>query len=196
MLVSERGNARERRLIKQFRALDATGRETLEAFAEFLVQRSAQSPSSVGLARKDAFPERPGSPAGSEQPRSRQPCPDHSDPSTSGPELLGPELLGPEQSGSRPSGSEILVQGIPAREAETPAAHGVSDSPAREPRPAGESVVGAMKRLRRCYPQLDATALLDQASLLMSAHMLQGRPASEVIDELEVLFARHAGERG
>ncbi len=59
------------------------------------------------------------------------------------------------------------------------------------PRPEQESVVGAMKRLRQTYPMLDPDQLLDEASGLMSAHLLGGRPAVEVIDELEALFARH-----
>lgn len=60
------------------------------------------------------------------------------------------------------------------------------------PRPERETVVGALKRLRLTYPQLDSAALLNEASLLMSAHLLQGRPAKEVIDELEDLFARES----
>jgi hypothetical protein len=60
-------------------------------------------------------------------------------------------------------------------------------------RPADESVVAAIKRLRRVYPMLDHGDLLHEASSLMSAHVLQGRSAIEVIDELEALFARHYG---
>lgn len=55
-------------------------------------------------------------------------------------------------------------------------------------RPEQETVVAAMKRLRETYPMLDPEQLLNEASGLMSAHMLQGRPANEVIDELEQLF--------
>jgi len=63
--------------------------------------------------------------------------------------------------------------------------------PLKIPRPEKESVVGAMKRLRRTYPMVDPDRLLDEASGLMSAHLLGGRPAREVIDELEALFHRH-----
>jgi hypothetical protein len=63
--------------------------------------------------------------------------------------------------------------------------------PLEIPRPAKESVVAAMKRLRQTYPMVDPDHLLDEASGLMSAHLLGGRPAKEVIDELEVLFERH-----
>jgi hypothetical protein len=58
-------------------------------------------------------------------------------------------------------------------------------------RPAEESVVAAIKRLRRAYHMLDRGDLLHEASSLMSAHVLQGRAAAQVIDELEALFARH-----
>jgi len=59
------------------------------------------------------------------------------------------------------------------------------------PRPETESVIKAMKRLRATYPMLDAALLLDQASALMSQHVIQGRAAKEVIDELEALFRGH-----
>lgn len=63
--------------------------------------------------------------------------------------------------------------------------------PTREPRPTEESVVGAIKRLRRSFPMLDGADLLDETSTLMSAHLLQGVAAGEVIDRLEVLFDGH-----
>jgi hypothetical protein len=59
------------------------------------------------------------------------------------------------------------------------------------PRPEGESVVRAIKRLRASYPMLDPTSLLNETSVLVSQHVMQGRDAIEVIDELEVLFRRH-----
>lgn len=60
-----------------------------------------------------------------------------------------------------------------------------------EPRPDGESVVMAIKRLTRTYPMLDRRKLIGQASRLMAEHALQGREAAVVIDELEVVFERH-----
>jgi len=60
--------------------------------------------------------------------------------------------------------------------------------PRHEPRPSQESVVAAIKRLRRVYPMLDPGEMLHETSALMAAHVLQGRNADEVIDELEVLF--------
>ena len=68
------------------------------------------------------------------------------------------------------------------------------------PRPDDESVVAALKRLRRTYPMLDSAPLLDAAARLVTAHVLHGRGAGEVIDELETLFAEayagHAVEAG
>jgi hypothetical protein len=58
------------------------------------------------------------------------------------------------------------------------------------PRPAQESVVAAIRRLSDSYFMLDRGVLLHDASSLMSAHVMQGKPAAEVIDELEELFHR------
>lgn len=68
------------------------------------------------------------------------------------------------------------------------------------PRPTEESVVRAIQRLRETYPMLDPTKLLNETSVLMSQHVMQGRDAVAVIDELEILFRRHyervAGNEG
>ena len=56
-------------------------------------------------------------------------------------------------------------------------------------RPAQESVVGAIKRLRKSYAMLDHGKLLHEASALMAKHIVKGEPADQVIDELEELFA-------
>lgn len=58
-------------------------------------------------------------------------------------------------------------------------------------RPATESVVKAIKRLKASYAMLSPDALLSPTSDLMAAHMIKGRPAAEVIDELEQIFAEH-----
>lgn len=55
-------------------------------------------------------------------------------------------------------------------------------------RPPQESVVAAIRRLAGTYPMLNRDELLHQASNLMSAHVLQGRGAPEVIDDLQALF--------
>lgn len=59
------------------------------------------------------------------------------------------------------------------------------------PRPEDESVVAAIKRLSASYPMLDRAKILHQTSGLMAQHVMQGRAAAEVIDELEVVFERH-----
>lgn len=59
------------------------------------------------------------------------------------------------------------------------------------PRPENESVVAAIKRLNASYPMLESRHLLDETSMLMSQHVLQGRDINEVIDDLESLFRRH-----
>lgn len=56
------------------------------------------------------------------------------------------------------------------------------------PRPADESVVAAIKRLTRVYPAAGRRRLMTPVSMLMAQHALQGRPAKEVIDELETVF--------
>ena len=59
------------------------------------------------------------------------------------------------------------------------------------PRPESETVVAAMRRLSRTFYMIDKGDLLHEASELMTAHLMQGRPAADVIDELEVVFRRH-----
>jgi hypothetical protein len=59
------------------------------------------------------------------------------------------------------------------------------------PRPATESVVKAIKRLRETYPMVDRAKILHETSACMTAHLVQGKPAAQVIDELEALFRRH-----
>ena len=59
------------------------------------------------------------------------------------------------------------------------------------PRPEGESVIKAMRRLTATYYMLDRGKLLNEASSLMAQHVMQGREADEVIDELETVFWSH-----
>ncbi|MCP3869930.1 MAG: hypothetical protein GY703_17925 [Gammaproteobacteria bacterium] len=59
------------------------------------------------------------------------------------------------------------------------------------PRPETESVVGAIKRLSKVYCMLDRSDLLTETSSLMTAHIMHGRNAKGVIDDLEVLFEQH-----
>ena len=59
------------------------------------------------------------------------------------------------------------------------------------PRPESESVIAAIRRLTKTFPMLDKDPLLNETSALMTAHVMQGRAAVDVIDELEVVFRRH-----
>ncbi|MDH5387654.1 MAG: DUF2281 domain-containing protein [Gammaproteobacteria bacterium] len=55
-------------------------------------------------------------------------------------------------------------------------------------RPDKETVVGAIKRLKQTYPMIDSMAVFSSASELMTEHMVKGRDAIEVIDEMEKIF--------
>ncbi|KRT53656.1 hypothetical protein [endosymbiont of Ridgeia piscesae] len=59
------------------------------------------------------------------------------------------------------------------------------------PRPENESVVKAIKRLSASFSMLPREALFNETSSLMMAHVMQGRSAPDVIDELEALFEAH-----
>ena len=63
--------------------------------------------------------------------------------------------------------------------------------PLKIPRPTEESVVKAIRRLAETYPMLDNAKMLHETSMFMSQHVMQGRPAVEVVDDLELLFSRH-----
>lgn len=78
----------------------------------------------------------------------------------------------------------VVEEGKPSGAVEVPA-------PVDIPRPAEETVVKAVKRLRATYPMLDARKLLNQTSELMTQHIVQGRETIEVIEELEILFRSH-----
>jgi len=56
------------------------------------------------------------------------------------------------------------------------------------PRPDNEKVVAAVKRLSQTYFMLDKTKMLAVTSDLVTQHILHGREAVEVINELEQVF--------
>ncbi len=58
------------------------------------------------------------------------------------------------------------------------------------PRPEQETVVGAIKRLKVTYPMIGSMTVFSDASSLMTEHMVSGRDAVEVIDDMEKLFAK------
>lgn len=59
------------------------------------------------------------------------------------------------------------------------------------PRPREETVTMAIRRLVSTYPMLDRRRLMAETSHCLAEHALHGRAAHEVIDELEIVFARH-----
>ena len=63
-------------------------------------------------------------------------------------------------------------------------------APLNIPRPPKESVVKAIQRLGATYPMLDRSKMLNETSVLMTQHVISGRDAIEVIDELEIMFRR------
>lgn len=68
---------------------------------------------------------------------------------------------------------------------------GPAVEPESIPRPDRESVVAALRRLSKTYHMLDKSKVLHESSGLMSQHIMQGRDAVEVIDELEAVFRRY-----
>ena len=64
----------------------------------------------------------------------------------------------------------------------------VIDEPVDIPRPEGESVIKAIKRLSATYPMVDKENILHPISDLMTSHMISGRKAPEVIDDLQEVF--------
>lgn len=66
--------------------------------------------------------------------------------------------------------------------------------PALVPGGEGETVVAALKRLSKSYYMVDKSRVLDATAALMAEHVVQGRSASEVIEEFERLFAEHYRE--
>ena len=59
------------------------------------------------------------------------------------------------------------------------------------PRPTHENVIKAIKRLRETYPMVEQGKVLNEVSALMTQHLVHGRAADEIIDELEGVFRRH-----
>jgi hypothetical protein len=77
--------------------------------------------------------------------------------------------------------SVATVSPVAAVPAEVPAPEAI-------PRPDDEKVVAAVKRLSKTYYMLDKKTMLGVTSDLVTQHILHGREAAEVIDELEALF--------
>jgi hypothetical protein len=85
----------------------------------------------------------------------------------------------------------LIRHGISGAEAMPTVTAAEIPAPLDIPRPAEESVVKAVKRLRATYPMLDARKLLNETSAIMTQHVMHGRDKIEVIEELEILFRVH-----
>jgi hypothetical protein len=77
---------------------------------------------------------------------------------------------------SMPDTSELQNKQLPSTE------------PLDIPRPDKESVIKAIKRLSDTYPMVDKENILHPITDLMTAHMLQGKKANDVINELQEIF--------
>lgn len=75
-----------------------------------------------------------------------------------------------------------------------PSVAGPPAEPRFIPRPEQESVVAAIKRLSDTYHMLEKPKLLNETSVLMTQHVMQGRDLVDVIDEMEAVFRRHYEE--
>jgi len=64
----------------------------------------------------------------------------------------------------------------------------IASTPVDIPRPENESVIKAIRRLSETYPMVDKETILHPISNLMTSHIIQGRKAPEVIDDLQALF--------
>lgn len=58
------------------------------------------------------------------------------------------------------------------------------------PRPAEESVIKAVRRLSKTYFMVEKGKMLNKTSSLMAEHVMQGRSAKDVIDDLEAEFRK------
>ncbi len=58
-------------------------------------------------------------------------------------------------------------------------------------RPPQEGVHQAIRRLTQAYPMLKHERLLSAAADLLAQHLVSGRDAAAVIDEVEALFLEH-----
>lgn len=89
------------------------------------------------------------------------------------------------------AGYEATAANIVEKEDTTTSAEDVTDEmpkPEAIERPEQEKVVDALKRLSATYPMLDKKELLDKASELVAQHVMFGKPAPQVIDEIEEMF--------
>lgn len=56
------------------------------------------------------------------------------------------------------------------------------------PAPENENVIKAIKRIGKIYYMVDKSKMLDATSTLMTEHLIQGRPAREIVADVEKHF--------
>ena len=86
------------------------------------------------------------------------------------------------------AGRQALMEYAVFLQGRYPLEKDVSQVPLDIERPAEESVISAIRRLSETYPMLDRQALLHETSTFVMQHIVQGRVAGEVIDDLEIYF--------
>ena len=86
-----------------------------------------------------------------------------------------------------------FLAGQPQTQAALPvaAAPAPPEPPKPIPRPESESVIKAVKRLSETYYMLSKNELLNVTSPLVTEHVINGKAAEEVIDQLEAIFEEH-----
>lgn len=89
-----------------------------------------------------------------------------------------------------------FLAGQPATQPALPATSAPSEPAPPEPpkpipRPESESVIKAVKRLSETYYMLSKNELLNVTSPLVTEHVMYGKAAEEVIDQLEAVFEEH-----
>lgn len=56
------------------------------------------------------------------------------------------------------------------------------------PAPENENVIKAIKRIAKMYYMVDKSKMLDTTSTLMTEHLIHGRPAQEIVADVEKSF--------
>lgn len=88
------------------------------------------------------------------------------------------------------AGQHALLDYAKFLASEHPAQQDKPQEPLTIARPQDETVVAAIRRLTQTYPMLDRQLLLHETSGYMMQHVMQGRDAVTVIDDLELCFRR------
>ena len=102
------------------------------------------------------------------------------------------DALGPADQATLMAFAEFLASraGNRPRQVQKKAEPAPPQEPRDIPRPEGESVIKAVKRLAETYPMLDKREMLSETSDLVTRHMVLGEEAEKVIDALEDIFRR------